>query len=89
MLPVSVNMSRADVYRDDLDDTLLRLVEKHRIAPAHLHIEITESAYAENPGKIVNTVEKLRKLGFIVEMDDFGSGYSSFAATVGMNFLLF
>ena len=40
-------------------------------------MEITESAYAENPTQIINTVEELRTLGFIIEMDDFGSGYSS------------
>lgn len=77
ILPVSVNVSRADVYLGDLGDTFLQLVEKYRISPANLHLEITESAYAENPDKIVSTVEKLRKIGFIVEMDDFGSGYSS------------
>ena len=40
-------------------------------------MEITESAYAENPTQIINTVEEIRTLGFIIEMDDFGSGYSS------------
>lgn len=77
ILPISVNVSRADVYMGDLENTLMRLVEKYRINPKYLHLEITESAYTENPDKIVNAVEKLRKLGFIVEMDDFGSGYSS------------
>lgn len=42
-----------------------------------LHLEITESAYTENPKQIIDTVSRLRKVGFIVEMDDFGSGYSS------------
>ena len=77
LLPVSVNISRTDVYQLDLADTLQRLLEKYQIAPAYLHLEITESAYAENPAKIVNTVDELRKLGFVVEMDNFGSGYSS------------
>ena len=76
-LPVSVNVSRADVYQGDLEDTLVRLVEKYGIDTASLHLEITESAYAENPGQIISTVEELRRRGFIVEMDDFGSGYSS------------
>lgn len=85
ILPISVNVSRADVYLGDLEDTLLHLVEKHRINPKYLHLEITESAYAENPDKIVNAVDKLRKLGFIVEMDDFGSGYSSLNMISQMN----
>lgn len=77
-LPViSVNVSRADIYQLDLVDTLLEITQKYGIEPAHLHLEITESAYAENPGRIISTVKELRRLGFIVEMDDFGSGYSS------------
>ncbi|MCI5900937.1 MAG: EAL domain-containing protein [Blautia sp.] len=77
LLPVSVNVSRADVYQIDLVETLGRLVRKYEIDPSCLHLEITESAYAENPGEIISTVNQLRKLGFIIEMDDFGSGYSS------------
>lgn len=42
-----------------------------------LHLEITESAYTDNPEQIINTVDELRNKGFIIEMDDFGSGYSS------------
>lgn len=76
-LPVSVNVSRSDVYQADLTDTLLGIVQKYGVNPAYLHLEITESAYTENPGQIISTVERLRKLGFIIEMDDFGSGYSS------------
>ena len=77
LLPVSVNVSRADVYQTHLVDTLQGLVQKYGIDPAYLHLEITESAYAENPNQIVSTVEELRALGFVIEMDDFGSGYSS------------
>lgn len=77
LLPVSVNVSRADVYQGDLVQTLQDLIRKYDVDPAYLHLEITESAYAENPGEIIATVAALRKLGFIVEMDDFGSGYSS------------
>ena len=76
-LPVSVNVSRADVYQSDLTETLLGIVHKYGVEPAQLHLELTESAYTENPGQIISTVENLRKQGFIIEMDDFGSGYSS------------
>lgn len=75
--PVSVNVSRADVYQADLADILMRTVEKYGVSPSELHLEITESAYTENPGQIISTVNQLRKLGFVIEMDDFGSGYSS------------
>ena len=77
LLPVSVNISRADVYHLDLADTLLTITQKYGVNPELLHLEITESAYADNPNQIIATVDNLRKLGFIVEMDDFGSGYSS------------
>ena len=77
VVPVSVNVSRVDVYQGHLVETILALTQKYGVDPAYLHLEITESAYAENPGQIISTVEELRKLGFIIEMDDFGSGYSS------------
>ena len=76
-LPVSVNMSRADVYQANLLDTLGGLVSKYGIEPAQLHLELTETAYTENPAQIISTVGLLRNRGFIIEMDDFGSGYSS------------
>ena len=76
-LPVSVNVSRGDIYQPQLADTLLNLTKTYGVSPAHLHLEITESAYTENLNQIITTVEQLRKLGFIIEMDDFGSGYSS------------
>ena len=74
---VSVNVSRSDVYQSHLVDTLLGLIRKYDIEPAYLHLEITESAYTDNPDQIISTVKELRRLGFIIEMDDFGSGYSS------------
>lgn len=76
-LPVSVNVSRSDVYQADLTSILLKTVDKYGLPPARLHLEITESAYTENPEQIIQTVNQLRQLGFVIEMDDFGSGYSS------------
>lgn len=76
-VPVSVNVSRADIYQPCLVETLCGLVEKNGIDPSLLHLEITESAYTDNPEQIVSSVEELRNKGFVIEMDDFGSGYSS------------
>ncbi|MCD2493392.1 EAL domain-containing protein [Lacrimispora sp. NSJ-141] len=76
-IPVSVNVSRADIYNADIADILMNTVKKYGLPPSRLHLEITESAYTENPGQIIETVSHLRELGFIIEMDDFGSGYSS------------
>ena len=77
LIPVSVNVSRADMYQVHLVDTLCNMVQAYNVDPYFLHLEITESAYTENPDQIINTVEELRKNGFLIEMDDFGSGYSS------------
>ncbi len=77
MIPLSVNVSRADFYNADLASILLDTVKNYNLSPSLLHLEITESAYTENPMQIIETVKQLRELGFIIEMDDFGSGYSS------------
>lgn len=77
IVPVSVNVSRADIYQIDLVEMLVELTQKYQVPPSCLHLEITESAYAENPVQIIDTVHQLRSHGFVIEMDDFGSGYSS------------
>lgn len=77
VFPVSVNVSRADLYQTDFADTMVELVRQYGVSPAELHLEITESAYTENASQIINTVEQLWNRGFTIEMDDFGSGYSS------------
>ena len=76
-VPISVNVSRIDIFSLDVPKYLISLVEKYDITPDLLKIEITESAYAEDGDSIVETVKRLRDYGFIVMMDDFGSGYSS------------
>lgn len=77
VVPISVNVSRADIYNENLPVILKSMVERYQLSPAQLHLEITESAYTENPKQIIDTVAALRDLGFVIEMDDFGSGYSS------------
>lgn len=76
-VPISVNVSRLDVYHPDLSSILKGLVEKYEIPISYLHLEITESAYTKDNVQVIKVVEELRELGFIVEMDDFGAGYSS------------
>lgn len=76
-IPVSVNVSRADIYNTDIIDILQDILKKYNLPPEKLHLEITESAYTENPSQIIETVYRLRELGFVIEMDDFGTGYSS------------
>ena len=77
LIPVSVNLSRMDIYRTDLCDKLIGALKKYNIPTEAVHLEITESAYMDDAGMFLGTLSELRKAGFKVEMDDFGSGYSS------------
>ena len=76
-IAISINVSRADIYDPNLSSFLLELLKKYNVPIKYLHLEITESAYTDNPEQIIVEVGKLHKLGFVLEMDDFGSGYSS------------
>ena len=76
-VPVSVNVSRIDMYDPDLVGTLCSIVEENGLTSAELLLEITESAYTQDSEQIIGTVNQLRELGFRIEMDDFGTGYSS------------
>ena len=76
-VPVSVNVSRVDIYDPHLVETLKSILDEHGIDAGDIFLEVTESAYTQDNEQIVETVEKLRELGFKIEMDDFGTGYSS------------
>ncbi|MEE3454221.1 MAG: EAL domain-containing protein [Succiniclasticum sp.] len=76
-VPVSVNVSRVDMYDPELISIFKKTIEENRLTTAEYLLEITESAYTDNSIQIINIVKQLRKLGFRIEMDDFGTGYSS------------
>ena len=76
-VPVSVNVSRVDMYDADLIDNMTALVKEYGLEPRELLLEITESAYTDDSDQIIRTVKGLREAGFKIEMDDFGTGYSS------------
>lgn len=76
-LPVSINISRRDLFHQHFIPTLTGIVKKYNIPYSLIRLEVTESAFAEASGQIVAKVGELISLGFIVEIDDFGSGYSS------------
>ena len=75
---VSVNLSRCDMTEDrNIPGHFFDLIRTYGLSPDQLRIEITETAYVEDPAQLIRTTVKLRDFGFQVEMDDFGSGYSS------------
>ena len=76
-VPVSVNVSRMDIYDPKLREEFRTLLKENDLEFHELMLEITESAYADNADQLVNVVKDLRSDGFLIEMDDFGSGYSS------------
>ena len=76
-IPVSINVSRIDLYDPKLPETLDEIVLNYGLSHDELLLEITESAYTENSDQIIGIVSQLRESGFHIEMDDFGTGYSS------------
>ena len=76
-VPVSVNLSRMDLFDPTLRERLLAIVSDSGIRQDKLMLEVTESAYTENLEQVLAIASDLRRLGFRLEMDDFGSGYSS------------
>lgn len=76
-IPVSINVSRVDLNDPSVLKMLSDIAEENGIEYSELRLEITESAYTENSGIIIDMINNLRNKGFLIEMDDFGSGYSS------------
>lgn len=77
VVPVSANFSYHDIFSADFVDKLEKIRRKYNIPSDLLRIEITESAAVVNSERTISVVEKLHEYGYVVEMDDFGSGYSS------------
>lgn len=76
-VPISVNVSRLHLSNEFFIDDLKNLINKYKIPPELLELELTESASFEDFDKFIDTVNELKKQGFSIAMDDFGSGYSS------------
>lgn len=76
-LYLSVNISAKDFFYLDIFKEFTNLVEEYDINPKRLKLEITETAFLVDPASRVNLIERLQEYGFEVELDNFGSGYSS------------
>lgn len=83
---LSVNISVRDFYYIDIYKVLTDLVEKYHVAPERLSLEITETVFMNDAKKHLEVIKKLQTYGFKVEMDDFGSGYSSLNMLKDMSF---
>ena len=76
-VPISVNLSRVDVFDPLLESTLDEVLEANGLSHGDLKLEITEAACTENADRARDVLERLRSKGYEIEMDDFGAGYSS------------
>ena len=74
---LSVNISPKDFYYVDLYEVFMKLIEKYELDAKNLRLEITESVVMNDIEQKLLVINKLRSAGFLIEMDDFGSGYSS------------
>jgi diguanylate cyclase (GGDEF)-like protein len=78
-LKLAVNLSTRDLMDPDLPHKIAQIIERHRLTPARLVLEITESAIMDDPQRALQTLERLHALGVKLSIDDFGTGYSSLA----------
>ncbi len=77
MVPVSINFSRHDIFLDDFVERLEEIRKRYRVEAKYLRVEVTETAAMGTGVHINEVIKKLHACGYLVEMDDFGSGYSS------------
>lgn len=89
LVPISVNVSRRDFLETGCIENQFKTIDKYKVDHSLLHMEVTESLYSENTELIIDQVKKTQEMGFSIEMDDFGSGYSSLGslATFPLNIL--
>ncbi len=77
IVPISVNLSRVNARVHNLAERIIEYVEKYKVSPKYIEFEITETVFDEMESTFVENINKLRDYGFKIDIDDFGSGYSS------------
>ena len=85
-VPLSINLSRVDIYRPNLIEDIIEYVDSNNVPRDSYYLEITESAFVEDAEEVIPVINKIRDNGFKVEIDDFGSGYSSFNSLIDLPF---
>ncbi len=86
VVPVSVNFSKHDIFSQNFVEKLDAIRQKYDLPAKYLRIEITESVLVGNNKAVNEIIAKLREHGYIIEMDDFGSGYSSLNVLKDLDF---
>jgi len=84
VVPISVNVSRIHMLTNDFIKRISEIVRRYRIDPSMIEMELTESAFIVNEAYTIETMGKLKELGFKVSIDDFGTGYSSLSLLKNM-----
>jgi EAL domain-containing protein (putative c-di-GMP-specific phosphodiesterase class I) len=86
VVPISVNVSRIHLSQANFARKVTRLVSQYQIPPKYLEFELTESVFLQHSDEARLTMKQLKEEGFIVSMDDFGSGYSSLNLLTSVDF---
>jgi len=74
---ISVNVSRLHLVDDELPEKMKELALKYELNPSQIELEITESVFFEDTDRLIEMIKRLKDVGFVISMDDFGSGYST------------
>lgn len=74
---VSVNLSRRHLLDDNLPEMIKGMSDKYGLRPGQIELEITESVFFEDTERLVKIIKRIKDLGFVISMDDFGAGFST------------
>ena len=85
---IEVNLSPVQCMQRDLTDKFKNIMRKYNIDVNMLNLEITETAAVENTEVMKRTISKLREMGFVTSIDDFGSGFASMSSVFNIDFKL-
>jgi len=73
----SVNVSRLQILDDNLPEKIKGMADKYGVSPTDIELEITESVFFDDTERLISMIERFKEMGFVISMDDFGSGYST------------
>ncbi len=85
-VPVSINLSRLDFMIENVVESLKNTVSENNVEANNIHVEVTESALVKDSEELKTKLNELKKAGFDIWLDDFGSGYSSLNSLQEFNF---